>query len=183
MTFHVYSVQADQLSQTLVNTGQEFHLAGNRLLRQAWQARNCPVNTGWSVGADELIQLLTNGAETYESRRLIIDYHPSSMDRIPLIEILEVFVFNWGTANPIAVEWTPLMFRMRNVWEHWSNARMSQTERDLLKTSIVNPPYGGEFVEFLYLKGDEGGWNWGRNGSTNAAFIHDAARDYFRQNF
>jgi hypothetical protein len=35
-------------------------------------------------------------------------------------------------------------------------------------------------VEFLYLQGP---WNWGRNGSTNAAFIHDEARNYFQQFF
>jgi hypothetical protein len=41
-------------------------------------------------------------------------------------------------------------------------------------------PERQKIVEFLYL---QGGWNWGRNGSTNAAFIHDAARRYFQRFF
>jgi hypothetical protein len=183
MTFHIYNVQADQNPHTLVNTGHEFSLAGENLLREAWRVRNCPVNVGWKVGADELVRILSRGSETYASCRLIIDYHPSNMDRIPLIEILEIFAFSWGTQQPTVIDWTPLMFRMRDVWDHWSETTMIPTERDRLKARIVDPPYGDEFVEFLYLQGDDGSWNWGRNGSTNAAFIHGAARDYFRQNF
>jgi len=34
-------------------------------------------------------------------------------------------------------------------------------------------------MELLYLNGDNQGWNWGRNGMTNAAFIHGPARTYF----
>lgn len=180
MTFHVYSVQPDQYPPTLVNTGHKFILAGDKLLRRAWRTRNCPVNIGWNVAADELIQIMTDGEETYESRRLIIDYYPSSMKRIPLIEILEVFVFNWGTEKSTTVDWTSLMFRMRDVWDYWSTTKMTKAEREDLKAIIVTPPYGNEFIEFLYLKGD---WNWGRNGSTNAAFICGAAREYFRKNF
>jgi len=43
--------------------------------------------------------------------------------------------------------------------------------------------YGTEFVEFLYLRGDDGGWNWGGTGVTNSVFLHGQARDYFRQFF
>lgn len=38
-------------------------------------------------------------------------------------------------------------------------------------------------VEFLYLQGDDRMWNWGRNGSTNAAFIEGDARRYFQKFF
>ena len=46
-----------------------------------------------------------------------------------------------------------------------------------------------DFVKFLYLNGPQLGWNWGRNGMrgrngmTNAAFLHGGARHYFRQFF
>ena len=40
-----------------------------------------------------------------------------------------------------------------------------------------------DFIEFLYLNGDDKGWNWGRNGSTNAVFLQSHARQYFRQFF
>lgn len=183
MTFHIYSIQQEQYPHTLINTGNGFSIAGNNLLRKAWISRGSPVNTGWNVSADELIQILTDGKESYNTLRLIIDYYPSNMERIPLIEVLEVFVFNWGTLNPLCVEWTPLMFLMRDVWDFWSEKVLNPEERDKIKSKIVSPPYSDEFVEFLYLKGDEGGWNWGRNGATNASFIHGAARDYFRQYF
>jgi len=49
--------------------------------------------------------------------------------------------------------------------------------------SLEIDAYGSEFVEFLYLQGDDGGWNWGRNGSTNAAILHGEAREYFRKFF
>jgi len=35
----------------------------------------------------------------------------------------------------------------------------------------------------LYLNGTDRGWNWGRNGMTNAAFLQNSARDYFRKYF
>ena len=169
MTFHVYAVMPGP-GQTLANTGGAFSLAGKHLLRQAWQTRNCPVNAGWNVTADEMIRLRTGGTESYKSHRLIIDYYPSNRREISLIELLEVFVFKYET-------WTPLMLKLRDVWCYSSDVEMTQAQRDALKAQIV-PDYGAEeFIEFLYLQGN---WNWGRNGSTNAAFIQGAARNYFR---
>jgi hypothetical protein len=181
MTFHLYRIEDEQGIHVLANTGEEFVLAGRNLLYKVWQARGNPVNSGWNVKANELIGLHTGGTGSYETHRLIIDYYPSSTERIPLIELLEVFAFTWGEREPSIVHWTPLMLKLRDVCDHWGDSAISAEDRQLFKSRLVNPAYGEEFVEFLYLQGEK--WVWGRNGSTNAAFIHGAARDYFREFF
>lgn len=181
MTFHIYRCEQRGGRDVLHFTDEEFRLAGYNLLYRAWVKRGKPIREGWRISADELIQIFSDGKESYESRRLIIDYQPSNMTRIPLIEIQEIFLFNWGEAP--AVTWTPMMLRMRDVLDHWCDLPMSPAQRRARMAELEIEAYGGDFVEFLYLQGDSGSWKWGRNGATNAVFLHDEARDYFRQFF
>ena len=183
MTFHVYRRESQGTLDVLHLTGEEFSLAGYNLLYSAWEQRGKPIRQGWRISADELIKLYSENTESHDTRRLIIDYHPSNMERIPLIEIQEIFLFNWDGGTPDSVGWTPMMLRLRDVLDEWSDTPMSQVERKQRMTRLEIEEYGEDFVEFLYLKGDDGGWNWGRNGATNAVFLNGEARDYFRQFF
>jgi hypothetical protein len=76
-----------------------------------------------------------------------------------------------------------MMLHMRDVLEEWPDHPFTAEIKAKHIESLKAPLYGNDFMEFLYLNGDDKGWNWGRNGSTNAAFIHGEARDYFRQYF
>lgn len=183
MTFHLFECQQSDGRDVLRLTDQGFRLAGYNLLYRAWVARGKPIDQGWRVSADELIAILTGGEESYTTRRLIIDFHPSNMNRIALIELQEIFLFNWAGQISGAVSWTPMMLRLREVRDEWVDSPMSAEQRRELVARLEVDEYGAEFVEFLYLQGDDGSWVWGRNGSTNAAFLHGEARDYFRQFF
>ena len=181
MTFHIFAREQRDGHDVLHLTGDQFRLAGHNLLYRAWVNRDKPILQGWSVSADELIRLCSDEADSYATRRLIVDYLPSNMTRIPLVEIQEIFLFNWGGQAQGSVDWTPMMLRMRDVRDEWSGVPISKEERSARMAELEIDAYGTDFVEFLYLQGDNGGWNWGRSGATNGTFLHGQARDYFRQ--
>jgi hypothetical protein len=183
MTFHIFECQQSDGRDVLRLTDQEFRLAGYKLLYRAWVARGKPIGQGWRVSADELMAIQTGGEESCATRRMIIDFHPSNMKRVALIELQGIFLFNWAGDIPGSVSWTPMMLRLRAVSDEWTDVPMSAEQRRERMARLEIDAYGAEFVEFLYLQGDDGGWNWGRNGSTNAAFLHSEAREYFREFF
>src|SRR5205085_6938302 len=95
MAFLLYERVIQNGTSILRPTGQNFRLAGYNLIFQAWQKRGKPINKGWHVSADELIALHTSGAENYQTRRLIIDFHPRSVRRIGFIELLDIYAYTY----------------------------------------------------------------------------------------
>ena len=177
IAFLLYERKTEENTSLLCPTGENYHLAGYNLIYRAWKDHGSPINTGWHVSADELIRLHTNQEHTYDSRRLLIDFHPSSTYRIGIIELLDIYAYTFGN-DDLEAEWTPMMLRLRSIL--YTEEGPFDKER---KASILSELPDGEdsqdIVEFLYLSG----WNWGRNGMTNAAFIEGEARNYFRKFF
>ncbi|HXV67999.1 MAG TPA: hypothetical protein VD738_03665 [Nitrospira sp.] len=183
MAFLVYSRTLDAGHDVLRVTANHFSLAGYNLVWKAWKQRGQPIRKGWHVSADDLITILTDGQESYNTRRLIIDYDPRSKERIALIELLDIHLYTWDGASLSEASWTPMMLQMRDVFEEWFDRELTPDEKAIRIERVTPKTYGDPFVEFLYLQGDRKGWNWGRNGATNAVFLHAEARDYFRQYF
>ena len=181
MTFLVFERVGTPGSVLIRNTGAEFKLGGRNLLYRAWEKHGRPMNQGWHVSADELIRLHSNSAQSYGTHCLIIDWYPKAPWGIGLIELLDVYAYTYAAEKAGEVSWTPFMLRGRDIYE-LKNVPPSE-KRSILADGIVPNPAETDFVEFLYLQGDAGHWNYGRNGSTNAPFIQSAARDYFRQFF
>ena len=164
------------------NTGQEFRLAGYNLLYNAWAKKGKPINEGWHVSANELILIHSEEQHDISSRLLAIDWNPKSRKEIGLVEILDVYGFTWGDDDNDAL-WTPLMLRSCKLHLH-DYRELSDSQKAEILSRLPEPRSDTtDFVEFLYLKGKKRGWNWGRNGMTNAAFLHEEARDYFRNFF
>ena len=174
-------------------TGESFSLAGcseNGLIYQAWQQQGEHLDTGWHVSRDELIRIHSDGNHDHTTRRLIIDFHPSARWRISLGELLDIYAYTWGDGNG-GPAWTPLMLRLRDIFYKEYDPQdcpyAQQRDREKIQVGLPEPKADtADFVEFLYLTGNASNgcrWNWGKNGMTNAAFLHGAARDYFRQFF
>ena len=183
MAFIIFNrIQDKDGSSILQSTGELFHLGGRNLLYQAWEKRNRPLDQGWHVSADELIQMYSNDHHTYDTMRMIIDFDPDARWRIGLVELLEIHAYTWGNGNQKA-SWTPLMLHLQNVFYEEFDPEISDKKKKEILHKIREPQNRSEFVEFLYLQGSDNAWNWGRNGATNAAFIEGEARVYFRQFF
>jgi len=76
------------------------------------------------------------------------------------------------------------MLRLRNVLYEEYDSPIDQARKTEILSDLPEPASNGpDFVEFLYLNGTLYGWNWGKNGMTNAVFLQGAARDYFRKFF
>jgi len=97
---------------------------------------------------------------------------------------LDVYAFTWsdGEGRP---SWTPLMLRLRDLYIEEFDTPIDQDRKQLIlsQLKLKEPaPDSPDFIEFLYLNSNQG-WKWGKNGMTNAVFLHGEARNYFRQFF
>lgn len=99
-----------------------------------------------------------------------------------LVELLDVYGYTFEhDDNENEAGWTPLMLRIGDLfWRNLEEPISESQKKKILSRIPEEPPNPRESIEFLYLQGEQGGWNWGRVGQVNAAFIYDGARDYFR---
>ena len=177
MAFLVYERVFEGRAHVLRPTGENFSLAGYNLIYKAWEKLNKPVNKGWSVSEEDLIKLQCGNQHSCESRRLLVDFDPKSKSRIGIFELLNIYAYTHGNTHE-TVEWTPLMLQGRDAFYDEYDKDITM-EKSKIIGNIPDPQEGTDFIEFLYLNGADKGWNWGRNGMTNAAFLQDKARDYF----
>ncbi len=182
MSFLIFEEVAFGNSSVLRPTGQFFKLAGYNLLYKSWVRLGKPLNRGWHVSRAELIQEFYGGInEVPNGVRFVIDFHPTSKGRVGLVEPVDVYAYTYGKDDKAI--WTPLMLRLKDVFYEEYESALTEENRAEILARIPTDFEGAEAIEFLYLNGDSGGWNWGRNGMTNAVFLHDEARDYFRPFF
>ncbi len=75
------------------------------------------------------------------------------------------------------------MLRLRGALDEEYEKTFAKEFKAKMISGFTDPNSDKDFVEFLYLNGNDKGWNWGKNGMTNAAFLHGESREYFRQYF
>jgi hypothetical protein len=182
MTFLIYETFSERGAVSLRPTDEIFKL--NWLLQNAWNEKGRPINRGWGASADELIRIHTGGQESYRTRRLLSDFHPSSTERIGMIELLHVFAFTWTDDGQIPT-WTPFMVKGRDVFYKSDYENLSDDDKKKVVADLPEfDPEGQEFVEFLYSRVNRNGnWVWGRTGMANAPFLYGEARKYFHEHF
>ncbi len=175
MAFMLFKKERDGKGIRYADLQQGYKLAGSDgLLCRLWRKQNKPTGKGWSATAQDLLRE-HNPDFGSDSHALVIDFDPKARRRIGLVEVEAVHVYTYGAGE--AVWWSPMMLELRDLYykEDFPVDLTEQGKRDILK--CVPPPADRKKkIEFLYLQGN---WLWGRNGSTNAAFIDDAARKYF----
>jgi len=181
MAFLVYKKSEKNGKDILEATGEHYVLGGRNLIYMAWEKRGKPINKGWHVNADELIQIYSQGKNTYENLRLLIDFNPRSDSSIGIIELLDIYSYTYGDLKGNAI-WTPMMLKMRYIMEEVFDKPISKSEKDNFIFKISRE-YGEKFIEFLYLQGElkKPNWGWGSNGRTNAAFILKEPLSYFKK--
>ena len=166
----------------LFNAYKPFCLAGYNLIYQLWNKRGKPLDQGWHMSADDLIQISGNG--NINTTAFLIDFHPKSRTRIGIIELLDIYAYTYShKTNKDGADWTPMMLKLRDVFYEEYLPNISDSEKKQKIEVFDDVPDKEDFIEFLYLNGSDKGWNWGANGMTNAAFIEKHARDYFRHFF
>jgi len=156
---------------------QNYQLAGKNLLFKLWNKRNKPVECGWSVMADDLLKEHGEGFSGADYA-LVIDFHPSAKNRIGLVEIEAIHIYTYGDSK--GASWSPIMLELRDVYYEEFDAQLAPNQKPDILARFELPPTRAKIIEFLYLRD---GWNWGKNGLTNGAFIHDDARRFFQPVF
>jgi len=181
MAFLIFKKEVQNGKTYYHNEHKHYKLAGYGLLYRLWVKRGKPTNQGWSVSAGEILNEYDK-TFTGDSHALLIDFDPNSKERIGIIEIIGIHLFTHG-ADSVS-RWSPMMLELLDLYyEDDFEKELTPEEKEKLILKIEVSQVRNPNVEFLYLQGDERSWNWGRNGSTNAAFIGGEARKYFRTFF
>lgn len=178
MAFIIFSKSLKGNQVILNNTHRHYSLAGWNIIYNLWCAKGRPINTGWHITSNELLAEID---PTYGdgNAALVIDFHPASTYRIGLVTIQDVYIFTYGE-NEIAW-WSPMMLFLKDVFYKEYTGKLSKEKKETVIASFAWKEPSEKIVEFLYLNGDDKSWNWGRNGMTNAVFLHETTMEYFKQ--
>jgi hypothetical protein len=182
MAFLVYSRSKEGSKSIYQTLNRNFRLAGYNLLWKLWSKYGRPLDYGWHAGEDDLLSEESGGELNSENGALLIDFTPRSTTTIGLVRIEDIYLYTYSDGKKNA-SWTPLMIRLRDAYYDEEFIDLKAEQKNKLIRRFKTEESDQFILEFLYLNGDSLGWNWGKNGMTNAAFIHKAARDYFRQFF
>lgn len=98
LEFECFQTEGERLVRP---TGNNFSLAGNNLIKRAWERRGRPLDTGWYVSEEELIRIHSAGTHDCLTRRLVIDFDPNATQRIGLVELLDVYAYTWGDGTSL----------------------------------------------------------------------------------
>lgn len=161
-------------------------LAGYNAIYNLWTKNNKPINQGWHADLNDLVSLITESTGNEDNYRVIIDFDPKANWRIALVEIINIYAFTYGNKTTDEVWWTPIMLELRDVWvdeELKKPLNIEEKAKEIKAFEISNRNLENTIIEFIYLRGDDGGWNFGRVGGANATFISGDARTYFRNYF
>ena len=162
MAFHLFERAVVAGRSVIRPTGNKISLAGYSLFYKAWLAHESPLDTGWRITADELIQIQTDRAHTCTTRCVVSDFDPKAIWRIGLVELLDIFAFTWSDGNG-APSWTPIMLRLRDIFYKEYIPPIDQAGKTSVLSELPEPePNCPDFVEFLYLNGPSYGWTWER---------------------
>lgn len=180
MPFLIFSKKLENGGTIISYTGNHFKLAGSKsgLIYKTWKKKGRPLEQGWHINADELLREQESGLNS-DNACLVIDRNPNSDTEIGLIMISDIYVYTFSDDNDNnTVGWSPMMLKLKNI--HVPPSKKGKEEA-LKRIVLKDDPEG--IIEFLYLKGDNNSWSWGRNGGTNAAFLHKESLQYFKQYF
>lgn len=166
----------------LTNIEESFSLAGYNLIYKAWLENNSPINIGWSIDRKKMSAIISENRDE-NKYSFVIDFDPNSSWRIGLVEIENIHIFTYGNEIEKEVYWSPIMLELKDLLYIDLNEEGCSKiiKEESIKKIKTNTNIQAQTMEFLYLNG--GSWTWGKNGMTNAAFIKDDARKYFKQFF
>ena len=177
MAFIIFKKEKIKDKLFYIHNDESYKLAGIGLIKNLWEKNKNPINKGWSISANDILK---EHREEYadDTHSLVIDFHPSSTERIGLIEIEKIHLYTYGKGK--TAYWTPMMLELRDTFyeEDYENLTAEKKRKEINKIKVNDER--SQIIEFLYLQGN---WNWGRNGSTNAAFLHEESRNYFKNFF
>ncbi len=186
MPFFLYEYEVQNSHEHFTKIGG-ISLAGYNAIHSLWKKKGKPINTGWRITLDELIEEITNAQHNSKTRKIVIDWAPSAKDKIGLMELLDIYLYTEGDSDKGRADWSPMMWELAGVLNEDYPAKLTpnQKEERIIDFSVPlrNTASESKTAEFLYLSGDKEGWKFGRIGQVNAVFIYGDARKYFRQFF
>lgn len=159
----------------------EVPIAGHNLIYNTWLNKGKPINAGWEITENDILENFKNAASVNSCPALIIDFDPKGKEEITLLEMVHIYAYTYADKTTEEIWWTPILPKMYEIKpkKHFSKCK-SPRERKAIISEFESTGYGNEIVEFLYLQGEKHGWNWGMVGRVNGALIYSDARKYFK---
>lgn len=180
MPFYLYR-RFQENSKEFLEKQRQIKLAGHNM-KCLWRKKGKPINAGWHISLDDIIQENISEGNDARDHTVIIDLDPSSRKIITLLELSDIYAFTYGQNS--VVSWTVLMLKLKEIFAH-SDKNLTSKKREQIIHKIQNPADNEKSAatEFLYLQGENRGWNWGMVGYVNAALIYEDAKEFFKKYF
>ncbi len=177
MPFYLYKAKDNNLANYILHRG--ISLAGYNLIFKAWEKKGRPIEQGWHIPVDELIQLEIGENEDSQKYKVIIDLKPSNKEELILLELLDIWIYTHGNTGTGKANWSPLLLRLQDCLYKELSPQVTTDERKNIISEITNKISHEDIFEFLYIHGNDRSWNWGRVGSVNGALLYKPALQFF----
>lgn len=156
-------------------------LAGHNAIQNLWVKKDRPFEKGWAISSEELIKYVLNKNDTEKKYSIIIDSAPSVNTKIDYKELHDIHLYTFKNQHEDKADWSVILLRVRDVY---GRTDIKEEERSSANNQFYFEEYDKNLIySFLYLHGDYRGWNWGRLGQMNGAWIYPNARKYFSKIF
>lgn len=161
---------------------KQINLAGYNAVFKLWEKKGKPLNRGWNISKEELITYALGKEEEVDLHSAIFDIIPSRKDQVYLLEVLDIYLYTYREEKTERARWSNLMLRLSEIFG--KEKIESEEEKAGLTREFPFKRWPEENIyTFLYLKGEEGSWNWSRLGQMNGALIFKEAQAYFKEFF
>jgi hypothetical protein len=158
-------------------------LAGHNIIYNQWKKKGEPKNEGWHISFTDIESELIDKISPCNRPALLIDYDPGGEEEVVLLQVIDIYPYTYADRETGLIWWSPMMLKMKKVYYHKLTGPINPDQRQNLIITFDLHDHNEEFVEFLYVQGEKGGWSWGKTGRVNAALIPPEARKHFQKYF
>ena len=160
---------------------KKINLAGYNAVFKLWEKKGKPLERGWNITKEELIEYALGKEGEVDMHSALIEITPSRKNEINLLEVLDIYLYTYREKKTEKAGWSNLMLRLGEIF---GTDLESEEDKARLTKEFPFKRWPEENVyTFLYLKGEEGSWNWSRRGQMNGALIFKEAAAYFKEFF
>jgi len=154
-------------------------IAGHNVIYNLWQKKGYREKTGWKITSEELIQDILKSNDDVTKYSVIIDSAPSLKAIVDLKEIHDIHLYTYVDEKTEKVDWSVICLRVKDIFYM---DRLDNTKKRVFTEKFISNKQNEDMVySFLYIHGDKRGWNWGRLGQMNGAWLYSDARKYFQK--
>lgn len=158
---------------------KEISLGGRQIIYRNW-IENKNKFGEWKISPQELLNKIDKNSYSTSEYTILIDGKPNSETELEFFEIDDICVYTFKNEYEVKADWSLLLLKCQLIFCSQDKSLIDKIrETKSFSPQDVKPT---PVRTFLYLRGCDAGWNWGRLGQMNGAWLYPDALKYFMKN-